>query len=68
MHQTWGKLLFMHWRINENVLRPHIPEELEIDTVWRFRLDRNHTIHDVGRSRVCRPMFRLCRVSARYTS
>jgi uncharacterized protein YqjF (DUF2071 family) len=32
MHQTWGKLLFMHWRINENVLRPHIPEELEIDT------------------------------------
>ena len=32
MHQTWGKLLFMHWRINENVLRPHIPDSLEIDT------------------------------------
>lgn len=32
MHQTWGKLLFMHWRIDEDVLRPHIPESLEIDT------------------------------------
>ena len=32
MHQTWGKLLFMHWRINENLLRPLIPESLEIDT------------------------------------
>jgi uncharacterized protein YqjF (DUF2071 family) len=32
MHQTWGKLLFMHWRINENVLRPYIPKSLEIDT------------------------------------
>jgi uncharacterized protein YqjF (DUF2071 family) len=32
MHQTWGKLLFMHWRISENLLRPHVPESLEIDT------------------------------------
>jgi uncharacterized protein YqjF (DUF2071 family) len=32
MHQTWGKLLFMHWRINESLLRPHIPDSLEIDT------------------------------------
>src|SRR5688572_25239533 len=32
MHQTWGKLLFMHWRIAENVLRPHVPDWLEIDT------------------------------------
>jgi uncharacterized protein YqjF (DUF2071 family) len=32
MHQTWGKLLFMHWRINENLLRPHVPDSLEIDT------------------------------------
>ena len=32
MHQDWGKLLFMHWRIAENVLRPHIPASLEIDT------------------------------------
>jgi uncharacterized protein YqjF (DUF2071 family) len=32
MHQTWGKLLFMHWRIEENLLRPFIPDSLEIDT------------------------------------
>jgi len=32
MHQTWGKLLFMHWRIDAKLLRPLIPEALEIDT------------------------------------
>jgi len=32
MHQAWGKLLFMHWRIDEKILRPLIPRELEIDT------------------------------------
>jgi uncharacterized protein len=32
MHQSWGKLLFMHWRIDEKVLRPLIPSELEIDS------------------------------------
>jgi uncharacterized protein len=32
MHQEWGKLLFMHWRISENLLRPHIPAALQIDT------------------------------------
>jgi len=32
MHQDWGKLLFMHWRINENMLRPHVPSSLAIDT------------------------------------
>ena len=32
MHQTWGKLLFMHWRISEESLRPLIPERLTIDT------------------------------------
>jgi len=32
MHQTWGKLLFMHWRIDEKLLRPLLPEKLEIDT------------------------------------
>lgn len=32
MRQTWGKLLFMHWRIDEAALRPHIPELLSIDT------------------------------------
>lgn len=32
MHQNWGKLLFMHWRIQERLLRPLIPQALEIDT------------------------------------
>ncbi len=32
MHQKWGKLLFMHWRIDGKELRPLIPEGLEIDT------------------------------------
>jgi hypothetical protein len=32
MHQNWGKLLFMHWRIDEKLLRPLIPAQLEIDT------------------------------------
>ena len=32
MHQNWGKLLFMHWRIDEKLLRPLIPKALEIDT------------------------------------
>ncbi len=32
MKQTWGKLLFMHWRIPAAQLRPHIPKRLTIDT------------------------------------
>jgi uncharacterized protein YqjF (DUF2071 family) len=32
MYQKWGKLLFMHWRIDERLLRPLIPRQLEIDT------------------------------------
>ena len=32
MHQDWGKLLFIHWRIDPNVLRPLVPASLEIDT------------------------------------
>lgn len=32
MHQNWGKLLFMHWRIDERLLRPLISSQLEIDT------------------------------------
>ncbi len=32
MHQDWGKLLFMHWRIEAELLRPLIPDRLEIDT------------------------------------
>jgi len=31
MHQNWGKLLFIHWRIDEKLLRPLIPAQLEID-------------------------------------
>lgn len=32
MHQSWGKLLFMHWPIAEEILRPLIPSSLQIDT------------------------------------
>jgi uncharacterized protein YqjF (DUF2071 family) len=32
MHQDWGKLLFIHWRMDEDLLRPLVPEPLEIDT------------------------------------
>jgi uncharacterized protein YqjF (DUF2071 family) len=38
MEQTWEDLLFLHWPIEEALLRPLIPPELEIDTfeekVW----------------------------------
>ncbi len=32
MHQDWGKLLFMHWRVDEAVIRALIPEALTVDT------------------------------------
>jgi uncharacterized protein len=32
MHQNWGKLLFLHWRIDQKLLRQLVPAELEIDT------------------------------------
>jgi uncharacterized protein len=32
MEQTWHDLLFAHWEIDADLLRPHIPEPLEIDT------------------------------------
>ena len=32
MQQEWLDLLFLHWEIEANALRPHIPDELEIDT------------------------------------
>jgi uncharacterized protein len=32
MHQNWGKLLFMHWPINAEILRPLVPSQLSIDT------------------------------------
>lgn len=31
IHQKWGKLLFMHWPIEATLLRPLVPEALEID-------------------------------------
>jgi uncharacterized protein YqjF (DUF2071 family) len=32
MHQNWGKLLFIHWPIDEKLLRPLIPAHLTIDS------------------------------------
>jgi uncharacterized protein YqjF (DUF2071 family) len=32
MRQNWGKLLFMHWRVEERLLRPLVPARLSIDT------------------------------------
>jgi uncharacterized protein YqjF (DUF2071 family) len=32
MHQNWGKLLFMHWPIEAEALRPLVPSAMEIDT------------------------------------
>lgn len=31
MHQRWSTLLFMHWRVPEELLRPLIPNDLHID-------------------------------------
>jgi uncharacterized protein len=32
IHQNWGKLLFMHWPVRKETLRPLIPHRLTIDT------------------------------------
>src|SRR5258706_5444846 len=32
MAQSWHDLLFAHWAVDVDMLRPHIPEKLEIDT------------------------------------
>lgn len=32
MHQSWGKLLFIHFRMDAGLLRPLIPKPLELDT------------------------------------
>jgi uncharacterized protein len=32
MRQKWNNLLFLHWSVDPQVLRPFIPAELEIDT------------------------------------
>ena len=31
MGQTWQHLLFAHWRVPHDVLRPHVPEQLELE-------------------------------------
>jgi uncharacterized protein YqjF (DUF2071 family) len=31
MGQTWQDLLFAHWRVPHDVLRPHVPERLELE-------------------------------------
>ncbi|HEY3580565.1 MAG TPA: DUF2071 domain-containing protein [Pyrinomonadaceae bacterium] len=31
MHQDWGKLLFMHWRIDPNLIRHLVPNALTLD-------------------------------------
>jgi uncharacterized protein len=30
--QTWERLLFAHWRVDEDALRAHVPEELALET------------------------------------
>ena len=32
MYQVWDKLLFMHWPVSEELLRPLLPSRLRIDT------------------------------------
>jgi uncharacterized protein YqjF (DUF2071 family) len=32
MHQKWGKLLFIHWAVDSELLGPLIPSQLSIDT------------------------------------
>ncbi|HWB01051.1 MAG TPA: DUF2071 domain-containing protein [Pirellulales bacterium] len=32
MHQTWSKLLFLHWHLHAEALRSLVPQSLEIDT------------------------------------
>src|SRR5688572_17316385 len=49
MHQDWGKLHFMHWRIAEDIIRPFVPEDLEIDTFggWAWISITPFTMWDV---------------------
>jgi uncharacterized protein len=32
MYQSWGSLLFMHWRVDPEILIPLLPERVSIDT------------------------------------
>jgi uncharacterized protein len=49
MHQNWGKLHFMHWQIDEELLRPHIPDGLQIDTFggWAWIAIAPFTMWDI---------------------
>src|SRR3954467_2822150 len=31
MGQTWQDLLFAHWRVPHELLRPHVPDRLELE-------------------------------------
>ncbi|MCA0971183.1 DUF2071 domain-containing protein [Halobacillus litoralis] len=50
MHQTWEELVFMHWPVPEEMLRPHIPKAFELDlydgqawiAVVPFRMNHIH--------------------------
>ena len=35
MGQRWGKILFLHWPIEETPIRPLVPAALELDTFER---------------------------------
>jgi uncharacterized protein YqjF (DUF2071 family) len=35
MHQTWAKLLFLHWPVPIEQIRPFIPDRLQVDTFER---------------------------------
>jgi uncharacterized protein YqjF (DUF2071 family) len=32
MYQTWGKLLFLHWTVRQEVIRPLVPDSLQLDS------------------------------------
>lgn len=32
MHQEWGDLLFMHWPVPAELIQPHLPARLQVDT------------------------------------
>ena len=32
MYQSWGNLLFLHWRVPAELIRKHLPARLEVDT------------------------------------
>ena len=52
LFMRWVDLAFLHWRVSPDVLRPHIPSQLEVDTfdgsawigVVPFRMTHVHPI------------------------